>query len=282
MNVSPIARIQSVRRFEHALNRGVFGQLFDLVRFGTGKLIPLDDVQSMLGFRTVRVQGRVLVPLDRIIGSEGRSHQFSRSFLPKSPALKNRWTSIYRAVEAMESLPPVQLYELGGYYFVRDGNHRVSVARNQKFPSIEAEVSSIDFPARLGKAGNLEEIKRSIKEVQRDDFFRKCAFSSEPDRELLNTTFLLGYEKIYRTVLESGLSPDEWLKKIFMPAIELIEREKLAKAFPGRTKADIYLLFRSFIHLAEDKELAMSVLLRQADRRRSLRFRLLRRLRPGR
>ncbi len=87
MNGSAIARINSVRKFEYALNRGVFEQLFDLIKFGTGKLIPLDDVQAVLGFTTVHVLGRTMVPLDRIIGSEGRSHEFSRSLLPRSPAL---------------------------------------------------------------------------------------------------------------------------------------------------------------------------------------------------
>jgi hypothetical protein len=223
-----------------------------------------------------------MVPIKKIIGSEGRSRQFSRSFIPKSPALKNRWANIYRAVEEFKPLPPVQLYELGGYYFVRDGNHRISVARIQKIPSIEAEVTSIDFPAPLGKAGNLEEIKRSIKEVQRAEFLRTCVFSAVPDPDLLKTSFILGYEKMYRTILESGLSPDTWLENIFMPAIELIEKEDLTKAFPGRTKADIYLLFRSFINAAENKDAALTVLLRQAGRRRTLRYRLLRKFRPGR
>lgn len=272
MNDSLVARVISVRKFENALNKGVFRQLFEIVRYGTSRLIPFDEVQAMLGFTTTRSLGRTMVPLDKIIGSEGRPGQFTRSFLPRSPALKNRWASLYSAFDGLEALPPVQLYELGGCYFVRDGNHRISVARSEKLPSIEAEVVSIDFPGTLVNTGNLKAVQKSIKKVQREDFFRKTSLPENGAAGLLETTFLLGYEKLYRSILGSGLEPARWYETVFLPAVDLIEREKLTAAFPGRTRADVFLLFRGFLEAAGNRELAEKVFLRQAGlRKRSAR-----------
>jgi hypothetical protein len=256
---SNISRVKSAREFETAYSRSFIRQIFDLLQFRTNQLIPFDDVRGMIGFTGQKSMGRQMVPIKKIIGSEGRAHQFSRSFLPRSFALRGRWISMHQAFDSMKSLPPVELYEIGGYYFVRDGNHRISVAKIVKIPSIEAEVTSVSFRGSLEGATNLKAITRRIKKVQREDFFAKTGLFSELDKEWFSNTFNLGYEKLYRTILQSGLSAEQWFNDIFKPVCTLLEKEHLSYVFPGRTKADIYLLFKSFIDAAPNRELAEEV-----------------------
>ena len=79
------------------------------------------------------------VPLDQIIGSVGRYQDFTRTFLPRKNHLRERWAQVEDKVKA-GGLPPVELFKVGEVYFVRDGNHRVSVARTQGALTIEAYV----------------------------------------------------------------------------------------------------------------------------------------------
>ena len=76
----------------------------------------------------------------RIVGSLNRYHQFDRAFLPVEDRIGSRWQNVDRAFYEEISLPPVVLYKVGQVYFVVDGHHRVSVAREQGQEFIEAEV----------------------------------------------------------------------------------------------------------------------------------------------
>src|SRR5512140_2517788 len=106
----------------------------------TTALLSYDEVKSALhvggpiyrGLRTVRVE--------QIVGSLNRYHQFDRAFLPVEDRIGTRWQSVDRAFYQEVSLPPVVLYKVGQVYFVVDGHHRVSVAREQGQEFIEAEV----------------------------------------------------------------------------------------------------------------------------------------------
>ena len=86
-----------------------------------------------LGLRAVRSTD--------IVGSVGRCQEFDGAFLPASGSVRARWETVDRAFHQGRELPPVSLYKLGGYYFVLDGNHRVSVARYHGVEWIDAEVT---------------------------------------------------------------------------------------------------------------------------------------------
>jgi len=101
------------------------------------------------------------VPVDHIVGSEGRSRDFTRDFLPLSRSLQERWERVDAAYQDGTSLPPVRLVEIGGVYFVRDGNHRVSVARSkQERPFVDAEIVHLDSDVALNPASSLAEVRR--------------------------------------------------------------------------------------------------------------------------
>src|SRR5690606_4806324 len=75
---------------------------------------------------------------------------FDRWFLPRSDNLKNRWSRVDQAMQDAIHLPPIDVYQLGGIYFVRDGNHRVSVARQLGASYIDAYVTELLVDIPLG------------------------------------------------------------------------------------------------------------------------------------
>jgi hypothetical protein len=106
-------------------------------------ILPFPEVRRRIILRGQRDLGFQTVPLSHIIGSEGRSHDFDRSFMPLSDVTARRWQRISGAYYQDITLGPVDLYKLGGIYFVRDGNHRVSVARSRGQVDIDAHVVEI-------------------------------------------------------------------------------------------------------------------------------------------
>ncbi len=99
--------------------------------------------QAIRGYHIVgqHHQGLQAVPLERIVGSEGRSDDFDGQFRPLTMHTQRRWYSIARAGLHGVTLPAVVLIRIGDAYYVRDGNHRVSVARAFGQAAIEAEVT---------------------------------------------------------------------------------------------------------------------------------------------
>lgn len=78
------------------------------------------------------------VPLDRVVGSQARADDYAPGFLPLVGSDEERWANVYLALEGQEGLPPVELVELNGDYYVEDGHHRVSVMKRLGVRSAEA------------------------------------------------------------------------------------------------------------------------------------------------
>jgi hypothetical protein len=127
-----------------------FGRLQRLWGWLTGRPQGLYDLhglsnavgdQHYLGLRTV--------PLASIIGSEGRCRDFDAGFNPRQSATLERWLSVYSAIYQGICLPPVSLIEIRGAYFVRDGHHRISVARKLGKIDVDAEITGWDVSGPL-------------------------------------------------------------------------------------------------------------------------------------
>jgi hypothetical protein len=110
----------------------------------------LDDVRPIPGAIGRIYRGMRTVPVGQIAGSVGRCSEFDRDFMPAKARVEERWKRIDRAFHRDEELPPVNLYKVGGFYFVLDGHHRVSVAHYHSVEWIDAEVT--EFGARPSKA----------------------------------------------------------------------------------------------------------------------------------
>ena len=121
-----------------------WGRMYRVRSALTGKshrLFSLETIQTICNVRGRHYAGVRTVPIDQIRGSAGRSEDFDVNFCPLQTHTKERWLRIAIARRAGEEMPPVKLVRIGDVYFVRDGHHRISVARALGQKEIEAEVT---------------------------------------------------------------------------------------------------------------------------------------------
>ena len=239
--------------FQKARARGLFNKIFNLFR--NDDLLPLTEVSSLIKPQAQVYQGIRPVPLSLIIGSEGRYRDFSKGFFPRYSHLKSRWASINRAHERGLILPPVKLYEVGGIYFVRDGNHRVSVALQRGAEFIDAEVISLKTDIKLHQDMTLEELTKEVIEYEKRDFYKKTLLDvyrpeakiefTAPGRYDVAYNHILGH-KYYLNLEKSEEIPLKeavvsWYDKVYAPIVKIIEEERVLARFPSRTAADLYI-----------------------------------------
>ncbi|MEM6427652.1 MAG: universal stress protein [Deinococcota bacterium] len=218
------------------------------------------------------------IPLDSIVGSVGRYNDFTRSFLPKHNSDKQRWVNVEVQMTGLQGLPPIEAYQLGSAYFVKDGNHRVSVARQLGFKDIQAYVTRVHSRVPLDASVQPEDIIIKEEYLNFLELTQLDQNHADINRHTFNLTAAGGYQELlehiqvhqYFMSLERArdqghLADDDhtttdtqelpssaqvslveaasdWYKSIFEPALRLIQ-ERLLEHFPGRSKADMYLWF---------------------------------------
>ena len=134
--------------FERAHRKAFISQLISSLKREPNWLLSFEEVKEKLPLKGQHYRGIQQVPISDIVGSVDRYHDFNRAFLPTQTHTRPRWESVDIAALSDVILPPVQLYKVDNVYFVKDGNHRVSVARYQGVETIEADV--IEFLALYG------------------------------------------------------------------------------------------------------------------------------------
>ena len=240
--------------FSRARTRELLSRVSGLLVPDRGKLLSLDEVKAVLKPGAETYEGLKAVPLDLIVGSEGRYRDFNSHFLPRADHLKSRWVRVDLAHYADVPLPPVRLYEIGGVYFVRDGNHRVSVAKLRGQAAIDAEVSSLDAEVRLRPGMTLEDLKRSLLGYEKRRFYEKTDFGKLTGDEELDFTSPGRYDEVLEHILvhkyfvnqslPREISFDEalfsWYENVYRPLAYVIEDLGLLSRFPGRTVSDLY------------------------------------------
>ena len=116
-------------------------------------ILPFEEVVEALGRVGERYLGMRSISLDSIVGTVDRTREFDRRFRPLSGRVRGRWERIAAAQRRGESMPPISVYRIGDLHFVRDGHHRVSVARSLRLDVIDAYVTEVQ--TRLGMAGDV-------------------------------------------------------------------------------------------------------------------------------
>ena len=120
-------------------------------------LIPFDEARQLLHLNQKICRGLDEIELDKIRGSVGRYHDFTSAFLPRRDNLRQRWQRV-KAVVFTKGMPPIEVYQVGDAYFVVDGNHRVSIARQEGMKTIEAYVCEFVTPVGLSAEADLDEV----------------------------------------------------------------------------------------------------------------------------
>ena len=115
-------------------------------------ILPFDEVVAALGRVGERDLGLHALPLDSIVGTVDRRSGFDREFRPTTSRVRTRWERIAAAMRRGDPLPPISVYRIGEVHFVRDGHHRVSVARALGHETIDAYVTEILTPGASGSS----------------------------------------------------------------------------------------------------------------------------------
>ncbi|MBQ6781876.1 MAG: transcriptional regulator [Treponema sp.] len=245
---------QTDEDFHKAHNKAMFNELQHFLNPDEATLISFSDIKKMLKPKNEVYKGMMVVPINQIVGSEGRYHDFDNRFFPKSLHLKTRWEHIDMAHIKDINLPPIALYELGGLYFVRDGNHRVSVARAKGIEFIDAEVVSLQSEIQLHPGDSLAKMTRQVINYEKRVFYTETNFGDITDYWLLDFSTTGQYDVIYNHILthkyyinmnkSEEISMEEailsWFNTVYMPVIKIIDKHHIMRWFKKRTKADMY------------------------------------------
>ncbi len=92
--------------FDKARSRGKLQAFFSLLRWKSTELLSLYEVTKLLKPSMETYRGIMPIPVAKIIGSEGRYHDFTLAFYPRKDMLRTRWESIDEALHRQIILPP--------------------------------------------------------------------------------------------------------------------------------------------------------------------------------
>ena len=245
---------QSERDFSRARRKAFLRRIGAYLRRdpASNQLLSFDEVKGALGIVSQNYLGLREVPVAKIIGSVGRHRDFDRTFLPSKPDLSTRWRRIDEIMHRAEELPPVSLYKIGDAYFVQDGNHRVSVARQQGVEMIDAEVVELRSRVPVDSALTARDLLHKLEHrhlLERLPIDRvlpeiKVELSDIADYRRL-ATYIEAHGFRTSQLWKRYVSPEEvlgdWYEYHYRPVAEMIREERVLDAFPDRTELDLYL-----------------------------------------
>lgn len=240
--------------FSKAKTRARFQSIFNTLTWKNTDLLSFYEVTSIIKPKSETYKGMQCIPVSKIIGSEGRYHDFSSAFLPKKEMLRQRWESVDRAVLNDVVLPPISVFSLGGWYFVRDGNHRVSVAKAQGVEFIDAEVVELDSQIPLEEGMTMRTLKRRVVTYERNAFIQQYKPSYLPMGEIVFTSpgaypEMVNHILVHKYFINQGQKVEipfeqaaiSWYKNVYAPIVKAIREEHILFQFPGYTEGDMYL-----------------------------------------
>ncbi len=195
-----------------------------------------------------------MIPLEKIVGSVGRYRDFTRNFRPRGGISGDRWVRVYRAMSSLEGVPPIEVYKLGGVYFVADGNHRVSAARAAGFDRVAAYVTEIPGDPGLEAGDTLD---TAIIKAERAHFLQATGLEERfgPIQDIRFTRpggypKLLEHIQVHRYFMgldhpgigdvSFGDAATDWYVTVYRPIVAAILHHKLLQQFADSTAADLY------------------------------------------
>ena len=209
--------------FARERRRRVVSRLSQRLRLAPGDvnvILPFDEVVKALGRRGERRLGLESIPLDSIVGTVDRGREFDRSFRPTSNRSRTRWERIATAQRQGKSMPPIDVYRIDELHFVKDGHHRVSVARAMGFESIDAYVTEVLTTVRPG--AGVKQIDLPLKSHERL-FRERVPLPPEAAKKIE-----LSDEWRYAGLAEGV---EAWGFRVMQDRHEPMDREQVAKAW---------------------------------------------------
>jgi len=238
--------------FERAYRKGFWRKLSSWLTGKRNELLPFDAVRERIPIRGQHYIGLQQVPVEQIVGSLGRYRDFDRAFLPRQDRTRSRWVSIDSAHYEDTILPPVDLFRVGEIYFVRDGNPRVSVARERGQVFVDAYVIEIEVPVPLTADMDMDDLdlKAEYAAFLEQTGIEKIRPQAESELTLPGEyERLLEHISVHRWYIGEGQEREipyeeavaSWYDNVYSPMVALIDEHQLLEDFPDRTRADLYL-----------------------------------------
>lgn len=251
---SKIAYARALEDFRQARAKARLQHLWAAVTGESLDLLRYDEITNKMHALGLSSKGIKDIPVDAIVGSVNRYQDFDRNFLPLRDNDEERWAKVKAVMTAPGSmgLPPIRVYKIGDIYFVLDGNHRVSIARQMGVDSIEAYVTEIQTRVPLSPDDSPEDI---ILKAEYSDFLE----ATQIDKILPDVDFQLTFPGQYPLLEEHirvhrhylGLEQqreipwDEalqsWYYNVYQPVVENIREQNFLVEFPDKTETDLYL-----------------------------------------
>jgi hypothetical protein len=238
--------------FTAARARAYFRAMLSVLTGRRNSLLAYDEVREKLRLGGPIYRGVQPVPLHQVVGSVNRYRDFDRAFLPTQVHTAQRWRRVSRAWYDEVSLPPVLLYKAGDVYFVVDGNHRVSVAREQGQEYIDAEVRECSVKVPL--TADLQPEDLVVLGAKVEFLERSSLDRLRPDADI-TVTILGGYERLLEHIavhryfmgldfqrdVSEAEAVEHWYDTVYLPVVRVSEASGILHAFPNRKPADLYL-----------------------------------------
>lgn len=256
--------LEGVSAFQNARMGAFWEDMLALLRGKSAELLSFDEIRARLRLREEYYKGLQEVPVEQIAGSVGRYKDFTSKFLPRKNKMQERWSRVYAVASGMMGLPPIELYKVGDVYFVRDGNHRVSVARQLGSKTIQAHVTELPTSISLKPGMSEQELDQLTAYAEFLDMTRlPYTRPHHQSIELSETSRyddLLGHIYLHGAVKEQHdhqpVTLDEaaadWYDNVYRPAVTLIRKYDMMRYMSKRTEGDLYLWMVD--HLSEVKE----------------------------
>lgn len=249
----PLVYETAVADFKRARKKAAFQQMLARITGRPADLLAYEDVCHHLKASDAVERGIQEIPLDAIVGSVGRYKDFTRDFLPKSDSNAERWVNVKTAVMDMRGMPPIDVYKVGEVYFVIDGNHRVSVARELGTKTITARVTEVKTRLSLSPDDAPDDV---ICKARYAEFLQQTDLDKlRPEADLYMTfcghfRVFLAQIKMHKQLLEEAIGQMvseaeavcRWYDEVYLPVIQMIREQGVMRHFPERTEADLYVL----------------------------------------
>ena len=213
-----------------------------------GLILPFEEVVEALGRTGEHDLGRVSISLESIVGSVDRHKEFDRRFRPTSGRIRPRWERIADAQRRGTEMPPISVHRVGELHFVRDGHHRVSVARALGRTHIDAYATEVT--TRVGAHGTIRAADLPMKSHERVFLERVPLTAEQRDRVRLSDAWR--YAELAEGVEAWGFRvaqgrgeyltreqvARDWMRDEYLPVVGMLREADLV----GRgTEADAYM-----------------------------------------
>ena len=240
--------------FRRARSKAAMQRFWAGIKGRSLDLLPYDEISTKLRAVSQTDRGVKQVPLKDIIGSVSRIQDFDRNFLPLRDDDIHRWANVKTAMTSplAKGVPPVSLYQIGDAYFVIDGNHRVSIAKEMGMETIEAYVTETQTKVPISSTLTSDELilktayVNFLEDTRIDLILPGVDFSLHliENYPLLKEhisvhQYYMGIEKDRPVSFEEAAI--HWYETLYFPVVASIESSGLHHAFRDLTLTDLYL-----------------------------------------